>query len=134
MTVATLALATLFSGQAQAAPPTSAKVAPMVVQVQAAAKGDAAVQSWTKELRAALEARKDEFRVAKPGETPEFVVRLDSVGKRSDGTPVLNGSFVLGKATRSFNYGFNDVRVEAEKLARNLRKYADQMKAPPASR
>jgi len=134
MTLATLALAASFSGQAPAAPAPSTKVVPMTVEVRTAAKADAGVQAWAKELRAALEARKDEFRLAKPGEKPEFVVQLDSIGKRQDGTPVLNGSFVLGKDTRSFNYGFNDVRTEAEKLARNLRKYADQMKAPSASR
>jgi hypothetical protein len=41
---------------------------------------------------------------------------------------------VLGKTTRPFNYSFKDVRAEAEKLARNLRRLADQMKAAPAGR
>jgi hypothetical protein len=132
MILATLALAALLPAQAPAAP---AKVVPMTVDVRTEAKADAAIQAWAKELRAALGARKDEFRLAGPGETPEFVVRIDSIGKRQDGTPVLNGSFVLGKtAPRSFDYGFTDVRAEAEKLARNLRKYADQMKAAPAER
>jgi hypothetical protein len=36
---------------------------------------------------------------------------------------------VLGKATRPFTYSFTDVKVEADKLARNLRPVADQMKA-----
>lgn len=131
MTLATIALAALVPAQA-AAP---AKAVPMTVDVRADAKADAAVQAWAKELRAALGARRDEFRLAAAGETPEFVVQLDSVGKRADGTPVLNGSFVLGKAApRPFDYGFTDVRAEAEKLARNLRKYADQMKAAPAAR
>jgi hypothetical protein len=131
MTLATLALAALFPAPAPAAP---AKLVPMTVDVRTEAKADAAVQAWAKELRAALGARKDEFRLSGPGETPEFVVRIDSIGRREDGTPVLNGSFVLGKAQRSFNYGFTDVRAEAEKLARYLRKYADQMKAAPAER
>ena len=55
-------------------------------------------------------------------------MRVDSVGKAQDGTPVLIGALLLGTTTRSFTYGFTDVRVEAEKLARNLRKLADQMK------
>lgn len=132
MTLATLALAALLPAPAPAAP---AKVVPMTVDVRTEAKADAAVQAWAKELRSALGARKDEFRLVGPRETPEFVVRIDSIGKRPDGTPVLNGSFVLGKtAPRSFNYGFTDARAEAEKLARNLRKYADQMKATPAER
>ena len=131
MILATIALAALVPLPA-AAP---AKVVPMTVDVRADAKADAAVQSWAKELRAALGARKEEFRLVAKGETPEFVVRLDSIGKRPDGTPVLNGAFVMGKAApRPFDYGFADVRAEAEKLARNLRKYADQMKAVPAGR
>jgi hypothetical protein len=130
MTLATLALAALFPAQAPAAP---AKVVPMTVDVRTEAKAEAAVQDWAKELRAALGARKQEFRLVAPGETPEFVVRLDSIGRRQDGTPVLNGAFVLGKAApRPFDYGFTDVRAEAEKLARNLRKYADQMKSAAA--
>jgi hypothetical protein len=134
MTLAIVALAAALSGQAPAAPPAATKAASMSVEVRTAVKASAELQAWAKELRAALEARREEFRLAKPAETPEFVVRLDSIGKREDGTPVLNGAFLLGKTTRSFNYGFHDVRTEAEKLARNLRKYADQMKAPPASR
>ena len=68
--------------------------------------------------------------MAKPGEKPEFVVLLDSIGKRTDGTPVLSGYFTLGNGKpRPFNYGFTDVKAEAAKLARNLRGYAEQMKA-----
>jgi hypothetical protein len=135
--LSTLALASLFAAQAAAAQSPAAapaKVAPMTVQVQADAKADATMQAWAKELRAALEARQDEFRLAGPGEKPEFLVRVDSVGTAKDGTPVLNGSFVLGKTTRPFAYGFTDIKVQAQALARNLRKYADQMKTTPAAR
>ena len=125
MTLVTLALAALL--QPATAPP---RAAPMSVEVRTAPKAGAELQSWAKELRAALAARKQEFRPAKPGERPEFVVRLDSIGKMSDGTPALNGSFALGSGKpRPFNYGFTDMKAEAEKLARNLRGYADQMKA-----
>lgn len=125
--LATLALFALTAAQAPAAAP---KAAPMAVAVEAGEKAGAAEQDWVKELRSALAARKGEFRLVKPGEKAELVVRVDSVGKGQDGTPTMNGAFVLGKTTRPFTYGFTDVRVEAEKLARNLRKYADQMKAP----
>jgi len=127
MTLVTLALAALLPAQAATAPP---KAAPMSVEVRTAPKAGADVENWAKELRAALAARKQEFRPVKPGEKAEFVVQLDSIGKRSDGTPVLNGSFAVGSGKpRPFNYGFTDVKAEAEKLARNLRGYADQMKA-----
>jgi hypothetical protein len=129
MTLATLALAALLPGQTAAAPP---KVVPMTVEVRTAPKASPEVESWAKELRAALEARKQEFRLVAPGQKADFVVRLDSVAKRADGTPVLSGSFALGSGKpRPFNYGFTDVKTEAEKLARNLRSYAEQMKAAP---
>jgi hypothetical protein len=129
MTLATLALAALLPGPAAAAPP---KDAPMTVEVRTAPKPSPELESWAKELRAALDARPQEFRPVKPGQKAEFVVQLDSIAKRPDGTPVLNGSFAVGGGKpRPFNYGFSDVKVEAEKLARNLRGYADQMKAAP---
>ncbi len=127
MILVTLALAALLPAQVATAPQ---KAAPMSVEVRTAPKAGADVENWAKELRAALAARTQEFRLAKPGEKPEFVVRLDSIAKRTDGTPALNGSFARGSGKpRPFNYGFTDVKEEAEKLARNLRGYADQMKA-----
>jgi hypothetical protein len=127
MTLVTLALAALLPAQGATAPQ---KAAPMSVEVRTAPKAGADLENWAKELRAALATRTQEFRPAKPGEKPEFVVHLHSIAQRPDGTPVLNGSFVLGNAKpRPFNYGFTDVKAEAEKLARNLRGYADQMKA-----
>jgi len=130
MTLVTLALAALLPAQAATAPQ---KAAPMSVEVRTAPKAGADVESWAKELRAALAARTQEFRPAKRGEKPELVVQLDSIGKRADGTPVLNGSFALANGQpRPFGYGFTDVKAEAGKLARNLRGYADQMKAAAA--
>ena len=131
MTLATLALAALLPAQAPAAP---AKVVPMTVEVRTAVKADSAVQTWAQELRVALGTHKDEFRLAGPRETPELVVRIDSVGRGQGSVEVMNGALVLGKTTRPFNYSFVNVRAEAEKLARNLRKFADQMMAPPAER
>ncbi len=127
MTLVTLALAALLPAPAAPDPP---KPAPLSVEVRTAPKAGADVESWAKELRAALAARTQEFRLATSGEKAEFVVQLDSIGKRQDGTPVLNGSFALGNGKpRPFNYGFTDAKAEAEKLARNLRGYAEQMKA-----
>ena len=123
--LASLALAFL----AAPSPAAPVKAAPMTVRVETAATADAAAQAWASDLRTALAARKDEFRLAKPGERAEFVVRIDSVDGAQDGTSFLNGALVLGEAKRSFRYSFTNVRAEAEKLARNLRKVADQMKA-----
>jgi hypothetical protein len=135
--LATLAL-TLFAAQAAAAQPAvaaPAKPAPMSVQVQAAAGADAGAQTWVKELRAALEARKDEFRIAKKGETPELVVRVDSLGKGQGDVQVMKGTLLIGKSSHPFNLSYpGDVAPQAEKLARNLRKYADQMKTAPGAR
>jgi hypothetical protein len=130
-----LALALLFAAPPAAASPQAVtKSTPMSVAVEADAKGGAAVDAWARELRSALEARKDEFRPPRAGEKPELVVRLESIGKAADGTPLLNGALVLGTSRRPFNYGFKDVKAQAEVLARNLRKLADQMKGGPPPR
>jgi hypothetical protein len=93
------------------------------------------VQAWVKELRTALEARKDEFRLAKVDETAELVVRIDSLGKGQDDLRVMNGSLLMGKVSRPFNLSYpGEVAPHAEKLARNLRKYADQMKTTTGAR
>ena len=130
--LATLALAALVVPQAPAVP---AKAVPMAVEVRTAANAPAPVQAWAKELRAALDQRKDEFRRAKPGESAELVVRIDSVAPGSGGAQAMNGALVMGKSARPFNLSYpGEVAPQAEKLARNLRKLADQMKAAPAAR
>jgi len=116
-------LASLLLPQAKATP----EAVPISVEVQLPAQPGPELREWADELRTALAARKDEFRVAKPGARPEFVVRLDSIGPGQKGTPTLKGSCVRGTATRPFSYTFTGVRADAEKLARNLRKQADQM-------
>ena len=131
MLLTTLVLAVLLAPQAPAgpAPDAPAKAVPLTVRVETPAKADEATQAWARELLAALEARKDEFRPARPGEQAELAVRIESLGKATDGTPVMNGTLVLGTTERAFSYGYRDVKVQAEALARNLRKIADQMKA-----
>lgn len=130
--LATLALAALLASQAPAVP---AKAVPMSVEVRTAAKTEAPVQAWAKELRSALDQRTDEFRRAKPGESAELVVRIESVVPGPDGAQAMNGALVLGKSTRPFNLSYTgEAAPQAEKLARNLRKLADQMKAAPAAR
>jgi hypothetical protein len=124
--LATLALAALLAPQASTPP---VKAVPMSAEVRVAKDADPATRAWAEELRAALEARKDEFRLVKPDEKAEFVVRIDSLGQAPDGTQVMTGALVMGPSTRAFAYGYTDVRAEAAKLARNLRKLADQMKA-----
>jgi hypothetical protein len=130
--LATLALAALVVPQAPAVP---AKAVSMAVEVRTAANAPAPVKAWAKELRTALDQRKDEFRRAKPGEAAELVVRIDSVAPGSGGVQVLNGALVMGKSSRPFNLSYpGEVAPQAEKLARNLRKLADQMKVAPAAR
>ena len=112
------------------AAPATAPLKPMAVQVETAAKADAGTQAWAKELRTALEARKDEFRVVKPGETAELVVRIDSVAKTATDASVMNGALAVGKTAKPFSLSYaGPSAVQAEKLARNLRRLADQMKS-----
>jgi hypothetical protein len=130
--LATLALAALVL---PLPPPAPAQAVPMAVEVRTAEKAAAPVQAWARELRAALDARKDEFRRAKPGERAELVVRIDTVAPGEGGVQVMNGALVMGKSTRPFNLSYpGEVAPQAEKLARNLRKYAEQMKAAPTGR
>jgi hypothetical protein len=126
---------TLFAVQAATPQAAPAKPAPMSVRVQTASGTDAGAQAWVKELSTALAARKDEFRLAKDGETAEFVVRIDSLAKGQNDLHVVNGAFLIGKGSHPFNLTYpGDVAAQAEKLARNLRKYADRLKTSPAAR
>ena len=132
MPFTTVVLATLLAAQAPAgvAPAGSAKVVPMAVQVQAPANADAGARAWVRELRAALGTRKDEFRLVKPGETGEILVRIDSVARGQGDSRVLNAELVVGKTARPFNLTYpGEIAPQAEKLAAKLRSFADQLKA-----
>ena len=132
MKLVILAVATLTASTAAAPTATepAAKPVPLVVQVDAPSGSGADVEAWAKELRTALAARKDEFRLAKAGEKAELVVRIDSVTKGESDTHVMNAALVLGKTIKPFNLSYaGAVRPQAEALARNLRKLADQVKA-----
>jgi hypothetical protein len=133
MITVVLALTAVLAAQAPAPsapkPATAAKASPMAVRVDASPKGGPAVEDWAKELRTALGARKDEWKLATANEKAEFVARLDSVAAGTAGNQALKGEFALGEAKRPFTYSFTNVRADAEKLARNLRSVADQMKA-----
>jgi hypothetical protein len=107
---------------------------PITARVDVAPKAGAAVEEWAQQLRAALAARKDEFRVVKPSERARLTVKLDAVEPGKDGQPSkVSGSLAVGEAQRPFTYTFTDVAADAAKLARNLRPLADKM-AQPASR
>ena len=128
MRFVTLAVSIFAASTASAAP--AAKPVPLVVRVDAATPGGPEVEAWAKELRAAIATHKDELRLAKAGEKAELTVRIDSVAKGEGDTHSMNGAFVLGKTTRPFNLSYpGEAGPQAEALARNLRKYADQMKA-----
>jgi hypothetical protein len=131
MHLATLALAAALAGasEAQTTKSPGPKAVPMTVQVQATS-ADAEVQAWAKELRIALAARSEEFRLVKEREKPELVVRIDSVAKGEDDKQVMNGALVTARGTRPFNFtDRGDTRSQAERFARNLRKLVDQPKA-----
>ncbi|HEX9188964.1 MAG TPA: hypothetical protein VGB87_17930 [Vicinamibacteria bacterium] len=127
----TVVLAALLAAQAPAPGAASpAKVVPMTVQVQAPATADAGAQAWVRELRTALGARKEEFRLVKPGETGELLVRVDSVTRGQGDSRVLNAELVVGKTARPFNLTYpGEIAPQAEKLAAKLRSFADQLKA-----
>jgi hypothetical protein len=113
---------------APAAPPTPV-LAPLAVFVQALTPASPEGEAWARELRTALEARKDEFRLVRR-EQAQLVVRVEGVDAVPDGTHVLHGTFFLDKKTQGFTLGYpGQIASQAERLARNLRKFADQMKS-----
>ena len=131
--LATLALAPSSPRRRRHATPAAAaaKVAPMSVQVQAAAEADAGAQVWVKELRAALETRKDEFRLAEDGREAGARGAGSTPWGRGRTTAGHERTLLIGKGSHPFNLSYpGEVAPQAEKLARNLRKYADQMKRP----
>lgn len=130
----TLALALVLVAQAATAGPAPAAAAkkrvPLTFQVQADAKGGAAAKTWADELRTAVEARKDEFRPPKAGEKPDVVVRVDSVAPAANGASVMNGALLVGGAPHPFNLSYKGPSgPQTDRLARNLRSLAEQMKA-----
>jgi len=135
----TLALALVLAAQAAAtgsAPAAPAKkTVPMTCAVQADAKGGAAAKAWADELRTAVESRKDEFRAPKAGEKPELVVRVDSVATVANGSSMMSGALVVGGSPHPFSLTYKGPSAaQTEALARNLRKYAEQMKASPPAK
>jgi hypothetical protein len=132
-----LALALVLAAQAASAAPAPAakKLPPVSFEVKADAKGGAAAKTWADELRTAMAARKDDFRAPKAGEKPEVVVQVDSVGPVPNGS-MMKGSLVVGGTPHPFNLSYAGPSApQTEKLARNLRQYAEQMKtAPPPAK
>ena len=135
----TLALALVLVAQTAATGPAPAaaakKMVPMTFQVQADAKGGVAAKAWADELRTAVEARKDEFRPAKAGEKPDVLVRVDSVVPAANGANVMSGALVVGKTPHAFDLRYAGPSApQTDKLARNLRSLAEQMKASPPAK
>jgi hypothetical protein len=127
-----LAVAALAAPAVAATSPAASKAKPpvMVVQVETPKGASKDVLDWAKELRTALAARKDEFRLARAGEKAELEVRIESVVAAEGNTHSMSGAMVLGDVKQPFNLSYpDDSRSQAEKLARNLRRLADQIKA-----
>jgi hypothetical protein len=131
-----LALVLAVQAAATGAPAAGAqKATPMTVQVQANAKGGETAKAWAAELRKLVEARKDEFRAPKPGEPPELVVRVDSVGPMAGGLTLMKGALVVRGATHPFDLRYQGPSApQTEKLARNLRALAAQVKSNSKSK
>ncbi len=107
----------------------------MTVQVEVAPGTAAGAQAWGKELRTALEARTDEFRLAKHG-GDRVAGRSHRLGRARPGR-LERDERHAGPRGKSRPFSLNypgEIRPQAERLARNLRKLAEQGKAgPPAA-
>jgi hypothetical protein len=90
--------------------------------------GGGATAEWARELEMALGDHPAEFRLAGKGERVDLTVRIDSVAPGEGGVSVMKGALVRGKTTKPFSLSYpGKVRPQAEALARNLRKYAEQL-------
>src|SRR5262249_33515944 len=116
MTSTAIALIAALAAQAPAPgaakPSSTAKASPMLGRVDARPAGGPAVADWAKQLSAALGARKDEFKLTAGKETPEFVVRLDSIAAGTNGNQLVKGELALGQSKRPFTYSFSDIRAD----------------------
>lgn len=118
--------------EAQEAPGTTE---PILVHVVAEKAGDSAAREWVKELRAAIEGRKDELRLTDTKDKAELVVRVDDVQEGEGERHVMRGVLLRGERTQPFSLIYpGSPRPQAEALARNLRRYAEQLRtgAPTA--
>lgn len=125
MSIALAALATLLGVQAGS----PAQAVPITVKVELPAKAGPELSGWADELRTALGARKDEFRVVPAAARADVVVRLDAIEPAAEGVSTLKAALVRDGKARPFTYTFGDVKKDAEKLARNLRRLAEQAAA-----
>jgi len=135
----TLALAFVLAAQAATGAPAPAaeakKMVPMTYQVEADAKGGAAAKAWADQLRGAVAARKDEFRLPKSGEKPEVVVQVGSVTPGANESTVMKGALVVGGTPRPFDLSYKGPsKAQTEALARNLRGLVERMKAAPPAK
>jgi hypothetical protein len=135
-----LAIALASAGPQAAAAPPAQQPAPLGVMsfaLEVSPQAGAAGKEWAQELRPALEARKQEFRPVRKDEKPELLVRIDSVVPAAQGGSVLKAALVFGTKQEPFNLRYStEIRPTAEKLARNLRRIAEQRRssaAPPPS-
>ncbi|MFN8092605.1 MAG: hypothetical protein U0599_10375 [Vicinamibacteria bacterium] len=129
-----LALALVLVAQTSAAAPAPApakQLPPASFEVRADAKGGAAAKAWADELRGFMAARKDEFRAPRPGEKADVVVQVDSVAPAPNGS-LMKGALLVGGAPHPFTLSYAGPSApQTEKLARNLRQYAEQLKSAP---
>src|SRR5512134_2746344 len=99
MFAALVALAFLVAPPEQK--PAPAPATAIAVRVEAGKAAPASVKPAVDELRAAVEARTQEFRRARAGETPGLVVRVEGTTSR-EGNSGMSGVLVKGKIERPF--------------------------------
>ena len=109
---------------------------PATVHVLTAGPGSPEVQTWAQELTAAIESGEGNLVLVSTPEEAEAVVLIESVEVGGEASPELagegetyrmRGSLVIGDDARDFNVVYRgEVRPQAEALARNLPRFAQE--------
>lgn len=126
-----------------AAPAAEATPEPATVHVRVAGPRSPEVEAWAEQLTAAIEAGQGDLVLVSTPEEAGAVVLIEGVETGVEASPEpagegpiyrMRGSLVIGDDARAFSLSYRgEVRAQAEALARNLPRFAQEAAAGGAT-